>query len=306
MNMNKNNPLICDPQTGVCEIPGKSAEESSVLKSETSGSKAKLLYFTDPICSACWAIEPQLKKLKLEYGDFFAIEYRMGGLLRSWVNYNGGGIQQPADVAHHWDEISDYYEVPIDGNVWLEDPLSSSYPPSMAFKAAEIQDKEMAARFLRAMREMLFLEKKNIAKWENMSIAAQNVGLDVEKLRHDYDNGAKQLFEKDLEISRQSGVRGFPTIVFYNDNGQQTVVYGLQPYKAYEEALLKVYPSAVKQTYSKDALILVNHFGSLMAKELSVLADISLSEAETRLKKLTSGGSITEIKSRKGSLWNAK
>ena len=74
MNMNKNNPLICDPQTGVCEIPSKSVEESNLLKSETSGSRVKLLYFTDPICSACWAIEPQLKKLKLEYVDFFAVE----------------------------------------------------------------------------------------------------------------------------------------------------------------------------------------------------------------------------------------
>ena len=31
--------------------------------------------------------------------------------------------------------------MPIDGDVWLEDPLNSSYPPSIAFKAAEMQDK---------------------------------------------------------------------------------------------------------------------------------------------------------------------
>ncbi|QIK61717.1 DsbA family protein [Dysgonomonas sp. HDW5A] len=304
--MNKSNPLMCDPQTGVCEIPDKNTQESSILKSQVSDNRVKVLYFTDPICSACWAIEPQLKKLRLEYGNLFTIEYCMGGLLPSWVNYNGGGIQNPADVAHHWDEISDYYHMPIDGNVWLEDPLSSSYPPSIAFKAAEMQDKEAAALFMRVMREMLFLEKKNIAKWENISMAAQRAGLDSERLKYDYDNGAQQLFEKDLETSRQSGVRGFPTLVFYNENEQQTVVYGVKSYEAYEQAILKLYPLAVKQVYSKDELTLITYFGSLTVKELLVLSDITISEAEKKLRKLAEEGRAVEIQSRKGSLWRLK
>lgn len=85
----------------------------------------------------------------------------MGGLLPSFDNnYNSGGITKPADVAVHWDHASDYYQMPIDGNVWLEDPLSSSYPASIAFKAAQLQDEEKAVAFLRVMREMLFLQKK--------------------------------------------------------------------------------------------------------------------------------------------------
>jgi hypothetical protein len=53
------------------------------------------------------------------------VKYRMGGLLTDW-SYNNGGISKPSDVAHHWDEVSVYYDMPIDGNVWLEDPLPSS------------------------------------------------------------------------------------------------------------------------------------------------------------------------------------
>lgn len=298
-----NNPLICDPQVGVCEMSGINPDENTVLHSKVTESKVRLLYFTDPICSACWAIEPQLKKLKLEYGNYFTIEYCMGGLLPSWVNYNGGGIQNPVDVAHHWDEISEYYQMPIDGNVWLEDPLASSYPPSIAFKAAELQSKDAATKFLRRMREMLFLEKKNIAKWENIAIAASKGGLDIEKLKYDYDNIAIQLFEKDLALSRQLGVRGFPTIVFYGKDGEQVVVYGSKPYQYYEKALLRVYPTAVKQTYSKVESDLIQYFGSLTAKELSELSDISLLDAEKKLKSLTEEGRIIEIQSRKGSLW---
>ena len=82
----------------------------------------------------------------MEYGDAIEIEYRMGGLLPDW-SYNSGGISKPSDVAHHWDEVSEHYDMPIDGDVWLEDPLDSSYPPSIAFKAAQIQDNEKGYLF---------------------------------------------------------------------------------------------------------------------------------------------------------------
>lgn len=71
---------------------------------------------------------------------------------------------KPSDVAQHWDEVSLHYDMPIDGDLWLEDPLDSSYPPSIAFKAVQMQDQEKAILFLREIREMVFLQKKNIAR----------------------------------------------------------------------------------------------------------------------------------------------
>lgn len=155
----QSNPLLCDPKTGLCEIPGADTETVSSEKQKPSDHLVKVIYYTDPICSSCWGIEPQLRKLKLEYGNNIEIDYRMGGLLPDW-SYNSGGIGKPADVAEHWDEVSVHYDMPIDGDVWLEDPLDSSYPPSIAFKAAQIQDNEKAILFLREIREMVFLQKK--------------------------------------------------------------------------------------------------------------------------------------------------
>src|SRR5690554_4961318 len=106
----------------------------------------------------------------------------MVGLLRDW-NYKSGGISSLKDVAGHWDEVSVHYDMPIDGDLWLEDPLNSSYPPSIAFKAAQMQDEEKAFLFMREMRELVFLKKKNIAKWEHMATAAKTVGLDVDQLK---------------------------------------------------------------------------------------------------------------------------
>ena len=159
MEKQQNNPLFCDPETGICVIPTDHKISQDTKQQLTSKGKIRLIYYTDPICSSCWGIEPQLRKLKLEYGNGIEIEYRMGGLLPDW-SYNSGGISKPSDVAHHWDEVSAYYDMPIDGDVWLEDPLNSSYPPSIAFKAAQLQSGEKAILFLRELREMVFLKKK--------------------------------------------------------------------------------------------------------------------------------------------------
>lgn len=219
-NMNVNNPLLCDPVTGICGIPD--SNNNHTIKPMSSEKPVKVIYFTDPICSACWGIEPQLRKLKLEYGNSIDIEYRMGGLLPDW-SYNSGGISKPSDVAVHWDEASAYYDMPIDGDVWIEDPLHSSYPPSIAFKAAQMQDQEKAVLFMRELREMLFLQKKNIAKWQNISLAAEKTGLDVGKLQKDTEGRAKILFEEDLQFARQNGVRGFPTLFFVHSSGQKNL-----------------------------------------------------------------------------------
>ena len=298
----QNNPLMCDPETGVCEIPTNetNSDESSLI---TAGKKpVKVIYFTDPICSACWGIEPQLRQLKLEYGDSVEVDYRMGGMLKDW-SYNNGEISKPSDVAHHWDEVSAYYDMPIDGDVWLEDPLDSSFPASIAFKAAQMQNNEKAILYLREVREMVFVKKMNIAKWENLVQAAKNVGLDVEKFKADYEGQAKVLFEEDLKMARQFGVRGFPTLFFTDASGRTELVYGSKPYSAFEQTLLKLLPTATKQSYEKSWSSIFSKYNSLTAKEFSVLSGVSRNESENLLNELTRKQNLKEVTSKNGALW---
>lgn len=299
--MNSNNPLLCDPQTGVCELPGTASETDSVNVTPVK-KPIKIIYFTDPICSSCWGIEPQLRKLKLEYGNSYEIEYKMGGLLPDW-SYNSGGISKPSDVAHHWDEVSAYYDMPIDGDVWLEDPLNSSYPPSIAFKAAELQSKEKALLFMREMREMVFLEKKNIAKWEVISVAAKQTGLDVAKLKADFDGPAQDLFKADLELARKMGVRGFPTMFFVDSNEQRQVVYGFKPYQEFENTMIKTFPEATKNNYDKNWQSIFNKYPTLTTREFAELSNINKKEAEGVLTGLVKEGKLQKQISKNGPLW---
>ena len=302
MEENKN-PLMCDPVEGICGIPDSTAKTEIVA--QTIEKPVKVIYFTDPICSSCWGIEPQLRKLKLEYGNSIEIEYRMGGLLPDW-SYNSGGISKPSDVAHHWDEVSAYYDMPIDGDVWLEDPLHSSYPPSIAFKAAQMQDKGKAVLFLREIREMVFLQKKNIAKWEHLETAAKKVGLDAVQLKKDYEGKAKTLFEEDLKLAKSYGVRGFPTIFFLDNSGNKEIVYGSKPYAFYETSVLKLYPTAVKSEYSKNWETLFTKYPSLTVKEFSELSGTPRTESEKLLNDLVTKDELEKYTTKNGSIWTSK
>ncbi len=304
MSDQQKNPLICDPQKGICEIPGAPATASTMAN--VFKKPITVIYFTDPICSACWSIEPQLRKLMMEYGDYFTVQYHMGGLLPSWEGFNGGGITKPSDVAHHWEEMSQYFDMPIDGDVWLNDPLSSSYPPCIAFKAAEMQSERQAANFLRRIREMVFLEKKNITRWEHIKLAAFETGLDTAKLAADYNGPALQSFREDLNLAAKYGVRGFPAIFFSDTLNNQLTVYGYHPYEDFETAIKKLGTDIQKRTYETKEDHLFHHFASLTDKEFSVLANVPKAEATASLESLEKRGKIQKYQSKNGTLWRKK
>src|SRR5690606_15973738 len=74
IEIQSNNPLLCDPEVGTCEIPLMPAAENAIVEAVKTQKPVRLVYFTDPICSSCWGIEPQLRKLKQEYGEYLEIE----------------------------------------------------------------------------------------------------------------------------------------------------------------------------------------------------------------------------------------
>lgn len=298
--MDEKNPLLCDPDGGVCEVQNAQVDELGSPDSG-QGEKLRIVYFTDPICSSCWGIEPQLRMLKLKYGAAIQIEYRMGGLLPDW-SYNSGGISKPSDVAHHWDEVSVYYDMPIDGDIWLNDPLDSSYPPSIAFKAAQLQDEQKAAAFLRLIREMVFLEQKNIAKLEHLTAAALACDLDPEQLKRDMEGKAKVLFQQDLNMAREFGVRGFPSIFFLRGESQQ-LVHGSKPFETYEAALKQLLPEVVAAEINTSWDALFAHFPTLTAREFAELSGTLRKDSEAALNDLVDRGVLDRFDTKNGSIW---
>lgn len=296
--------VSCDLETGVCSVQEDGGAEE-IWVSELP--KVNVIYYTDPICSACWALEPYIRKLQEEYGSYFTLEHRMGGLLPGWQAFSdaGNGISKPSDVAGHWEEIAGHFKMSMDGDVWLEDPLDSSYPPSIAFKAAQFQNKGKADAFLRRMRELLFLDKLNIAKEEHLLRAAAESGLDSERFLLDFrSEKARLAFFKDMEDSRAFNVRGFPTLIFVSPAGKGYMQSGIRPYAQYVELLNKAAGQALEgQPVTMSTEAVLRKYNYLATEEVRVLLDMSELETLKELEHLESEGNLTRVPVKYGDFW---
>ncbi len=159
---------------------------------------------------------------------------------------------------------------------------------------------------MREVREMVFLRKKNIAKWENIEQAAIRVGLDIEQLKSDYEGKAVNLFREDLKLAQEMRVRGFPTMFFKDSEGNTEVVYGSKPYNNYEKAILKLDPSTNKSKYSKTWKSLFAKYNSLTAKEYTELSGTTRIESEKLLNDIAAQGYLEKLSTKNGAIWTVK
>lgn len=279
-------------------------EEYTSLKVKTK--KIHILYFTDPVCSTCWVIQPQLRKLKLEYGEHIEIEYCMGGLLPSWESYDRGGIKTPDDAKRYWENAAKEHNTPINGDIWVNDPLKSSYPPSLAFKAAQIQDIDKAIIFLRRLNEMLFFENRNIVKKVHIKEAAFEVGLDVVKLFNDIENRAEKMFDEDLSLVKSFGIEVLPTFILTDRFDNHITLNGFQDYQNFEAAIKTMIPDIVKNEINTQPQSLFESFKTLTTREFAFLTNLPEFEAINILKELSLDGYIVKISSRTGEMWRLK
>ena len=72
--------MFCDLETGICGPADQQegAEQAPKLTQlRPPAKKVDLYYFTDPICSHCWAVEPVLRRFEHEYGDHLNVRVIM-------------------------------------------------------------------------------------------------------------------------------------------------------------------------------------------------------------------------------------
>jgi predicted DsbA family dithiol-disulfide isomerase len=278
----------------------------------------EIIEFTDPYCTWCWGSEPILRKLKWVYGEQIRISYKMGGLVKDINEFydpinNIGGELWYLQVADHWLEASSKHGMPVDIRQFTEyhKEFKSTWPANIAVKAAELQDRNLAWKYLRRLREAAAAEAIPIHRLEEQLRLAEECGLDVFKMKEDIESGrAYEEFMKDIRECEEREITGFPTFIIrrlkYNF---ETIRIGYMRYPMFKEILEKLSNELKERKIElseKEALNFIRYWGRVATQEIATLFNISKYQAYSLLKEIESKGLIESQKAGNDYFWKAK
>lgn len=279
-------------------------------------SSLEILAFTDPVCTWCWGSEPVLRKVETWYGDAVRIRYVMGGLVEDIrgfydrANDIGGDPEQSnAQIARHWLEASERHGMPVrvEGFRLFTAETVSTYPQNIAFKAAELTNPGLAARYLRRLREASAAEARETGRQEVLIELASDAGLDVAAfIGHLNDGSAESAFQEDMETTRRYGARGFPTFVLrYGE--RETMLRGYQRFPGMQAVIGALSGGRLQgkapESTPENLLVFLRTYRRAAPVELTTVFEIALGELEALLTGLAETGLIRRVAAGNGCFW---
>ncbi|HET7629734.1 MAG TPA: ClpXP adapter SpxH family protein [Bacillales bacterium] len=291
----------CDGASGQCN----SYSSSSSVRVEHKTKPIEIYAFIDPACPNCWGLEPIIKKLTIQYGQYFKFRYVLGGTLNT---LNVLESKTKNEKAEQWEQISRRYGMPCNGDVWLEQSIKSTFPAVIAVKAAELQGKQAGFRYLRKLREAFFLKKQNISEESALLRCAEETNLDLDEFKRDIQGqGAVKAYQCDMKTTREMEVDTLPTLVFLNAKADEegVKISGNYPYKAYEQVIFEMLgrqPDAGEPPTIEGFL---QKYPFVSTKEIAMVYDLTCEEAERKMKKLQLQQVVKRVPVKNGTFWRA-
>lgn len=198
--------------------------------------RIRVTHYTDPWSVWCWAIEPQLLRLRERHGGQLDFTVRVGAIHETPV-----GPDFPRDdIRRMFAAARRASGMPLEPDA-IDAWVGTTHRAGIACKAATLVAPEKAARYLRRLREAAMVEGRNIEDLKEQEAVAREVGISPVALLEALESDeATREFYGDQAEGRMRGVTGFPTVTFANAAGLEVGVGGFQPTEAYEAALLRV------------------------------------------------------------------
>jgi predicted DsbA family dithiol-disulfide isomerase len=268
------------------------------------GKKPLEIYvFIDPLCPECWALEPILKKLQIEYGKYFSIRHVLSGRLAS-LNLRKATLN--GSIANVWERTASRSGMSCDGDIWFENPISTPFTASIAIKAAELQGRKVGLKFLRKLQELLFLQKQNISEEAVLVECAKEMGLEMEEFVQDlHSESAAKAFQCDLQITSDMEVDQIPTLVFFNEHIEEEgmKVTGLYSYDVYVRIIQDLLQASPEPNTPPPLEEFLQYFKFVATKEISVVYNLEPSEVEKEMKKLLLKQKVEVVPVKYGTFW---
>jgi putative protein-disulfide isomerase len=260
--------------------------------------------FTDPYCPWCWAVEPHLRRLAVEFAEQVRVTFVIGGLAARFGDTRARAVECVA--------AAEASGMPIDPRIYLEDAPTSSHPAGLA--VAAVAEQTDPAPYLRRLQESILLERRRMDNAPALLQAAREVGaLDLDRLRIDFgSNAIVESFGSQLERARavtpehrEPGADRvkLPSIEFTGAEGTVQGIYGYAPYEEWRAAATAA--GAVPATARPTVEEAVRRFGTLATAEVAAACDLAGPRAPAELWRLALEWRLTPRRVTGGELWRA-
>lgn len=212
------------------------------------GGVVRVEYYTDPLCCWSWAFEPVARQLRQRFGPSLEWSTVLGGMIETWATFRDpmNDVGAPPQLAPVWHMSGRATGAPIDPAIWHLDPPASSYPASVAVKAAGLQGLHAAEAYLALARHAVMTRRLNIARRDVLlalggELASSGAcSFDAGRFATDLGGGeAIEAFRADLQRTRFLRIGRFPTLIVHGASGSRIAV-GYRPVDVMERILAAV------------------------------------------------------------------
>ncbi|TYB81173.1 protein-disulfide isomerase [Maritimibacter fusiformis] len=221
--------MECDPETGACLLP-----DAETARDETATStQAQVYYVGDPMCSWCWGMSPEIEVLAahcVEQGLGFRLV--MGGLRA------GGGDPWNAAfrdfLRQEWTHIAARTGQPFGFRLLERSAFSYDTEPAcravvtareLFGEAPDASHRELA--FFAAVQRKIYVEGEDPKEPGFYRDICTATGLDPAEFEKSFSSPeAVAATQREFQLARQLGVRGFPTVMLQTTAGLHEISVG--------------------------------------------------------------------------------
>jgi len=186
----------------------------------------KLHYVLDPMCSWCWAFRPSWQALLEELPVQTQVEYIMGGLAPDSDEPMPEKMQEY--LRSVWQSIAAKTGAQFNLDFWQNNqPRRSTYPACRAVIAAGFQSPQVIPNMIYGIQKAYYLDAKNPSDKETLLSVAGKIELDTERFAIDLESvEVESEFQRQLQLTHQFGVQGFPCVVVQQDQQASYLAQG--------------------------------------------------------------------------------
>jgi putative protein-disulfide isomerase len=196
-----------------------------------------LWYFADPMCSWCWGFSPVIEQVRELYRPRLKISLVLGGL-----RPNTTAPLTPderAQILHHWQQV---HERTGQGfqfeNAMPPGFIYNTEPACRAIACMADISPSLIFPMLNRLQRAFYMLGNDITRTDVLTELAVELGVRAEDFLVSFVTGAaRHRTQKHFNMTRESGIMGFPSLLLQSGNNVLPVAYGWQPLEQVKAAI---------------------------------------------------------------------